>query len=440
MQEALIADLARIGALKVISRTSARQYENTAKPLRVVAAELGVAYLIEGSVYRVGDQVRITVQLIDARSHEHLLAESYDRDLEDILGLQSEVARTIAAQIQVSLTAAERDLLTADRAVDPKAYELYLKGRFHWGLLTKENLQLAIDYFRAAIDRDPDYALAWVGYADATATLGHVGIVPAAEVFPLAKGYVERALALDDSLAEAHDLLARIRFAWDWDWAAAGAGFERAIALKPNYPDAYVVYSQYLAIVGRGERVLEMVLRGVDLDPLSAWFRHEHANRLLWLGRYEEGLAETERLLAAQPGVLQAHRDRWIARHLLGADREALVSAQAFYRLSGEDAIAAAMGAGFERGGYAEAMMSAARTLTAESGRPHVDPVDLAEIYAHAGRMGLAMDALEQALRSHESALVYTTVNPLFEPLWDDPRFMALRRAMNLPAQRGPLH
>lgn len=433
MHEALIADLARIRALKVISRTSTRHYENSEKPLPRIAAELGVASLIEGSVYRVGDQVRITVQLIDGRTDEHLWAGSYERSLANVLRLQSEVARDIAGRIEVVLTPDEERRLAAAGAVDPHAYELYLKGRFHWAQLTEEDLRLALQYFEAAIERDPDYALAYVGHADATATLGHIGIVPAAEVFPSAKRQVEHALALDETLAEAHDLLARILFAFEWDWTGAGIGFERALELRPNYPDVYVVYSQYLAITGQWDRVLPTVLKGLELDPLSSWFRHEHANRLLWLGRLEDAAAKTRQLLAAQPDNMPAQRDLWIAEHLQGADADAVAAAQAYFRLRGAPEVAVRIGSGYDEGGYAAAMLSAVQTLTSDAGLAHSGPLELAELYAHAGQLDLAMTSLEEALRSRESGLVYATVNPLYEPLWTDTRFVALREAMELP-------
>ena len=236
MHEALIADLSRISGLKVISRTSTEQYRESNKLLPEIGAELGVANLIEGSVIRAGDQVRITVQLIDVATDEHLWAESYERNLTNVLRLQSNVARAIADQIKVTLTPYEDTQLATSAEVDPEAYEFYLKGRFHWYKFTEADLKLALEYFQLSIDKDPQYALAYVGFADALATVAHIGLMPTTQVFPAAKQSLQRALELDEDLAEAHDVLARIRFAYDWDWNAAERGFRRSSASNPVIP------------------------------------------------------------------------------------------------------------------------------------------------------------------------------------------------------------
>lgn len=289
MHEALIADLARIRDLRVISRTSTVQYRDSDKSMPTIGSELGAESLIEGPVLREGDRVRITVQLIDAADDEHIWAESYERTLTDVLRLQSDVARAIAAQVKVRLAPDEDERLASAKAIDPKAYELYMKGRFHWYKFTEADLNLALQYFQSAIEEDPDYALAYVGFADALATPAHIGMMPTHLVYPAAKQSLQRALALDPDPAEVHDLLARISFAYDWDWDAAERGFRRAIAINPGYPDAHIVYSQFLGVTNRWDESMDAVRAGLDLDPLNPSGNHDAA-----LDRLEQAHASRE--------------------------------------------------------------------------------------------------------------------------------------------------
>lgn len=432
MHEALIADLARISDLKVISRTSTDQYRNTTKTASTIGVELGVAYLIEGSVMRDGDQVRITVQLIDAASDEHVWAENYQRDLVNVLNLQSNVARAIADQVKASLTPYEDEQLSVSRNVDPDAYELYLKGRFHWYQFSDADLELALEYFQQSIDRDPTYALAYVGFADALATPAHIGWMPTTQVFPAAKQFVERALELDANLAEAHDLLARIQFAYDWNWDAAEQSFRRAISLKPGYPDVHVVYSQLLAMTSRWDESLEEARTGVTLDPLNPWYQLEYAQRQAWYGDVSTARSVIDGLIDRQPDLWLAHDYLWD----LAADQEqfeiATRAARNYFRLVGEATVASMLSDTGDADEYRDLMGRAARELEENAVRPYIAYVNLAKVRMHAGQHDAALELLEEAYRQHESQLGYTTVNPIFEPLWETPRYKALRRNINL--------
>jgi len=431
MHEALIADLSRISGLKVISRTSTEQYRGSNKPLPEIGAELGVANLIEGSVFRAGDQVRITVQLIDVATDEHLWAESYERNLTNVLRLQSNVARAIADQIKVTLTPYEDTLLAASAEVDPEAYEFYLKGRFHWYKFTEADLKLALEYFQLAIDKDPQYALAYVGFADALATPAHIGLMPTARVYPAAKQSVQRALELDGDLAEAHDLLARIRFAYDWDWNAAERGFRRSISLKSGYPDVHIVYSQFLAVTNRWDESMAEVRTGLELDPLNPWFQLELATRLAWFGHYDEAREKTTELIKSQPDFRASHQLLWLIAYEQGQFEEAVTAAGNYFRLLGETALAAALEGGIEDLGYSELMRRAADLLETQSTRPYVSHIEHAKLRMHAGDLDKALDRLEQAQAQHESQLVYTIVEPLFRPVWNDERYQNLLHNMN---------
>jgi TolB-like protein len=432
MHEALIADLARISGLKVISRLSTEQYRGSSKQAGEIGSELGVAYLIEGSVLKDDDQVRISVKLVDTTDDAAVWVESYERTLSNILQLQSSVARAIAQQVKVKLTPYENQQLSLVRTVDPEAYQLYLKGRFHWYLFSEADLNLALEYFQKSIDIDPDYALAYVGFADALATPAHSGMMPTTQVFPAAKRFVERALELDPDLAEAHDLLARIRFTYDWDWEAAERGFLRAIELKPGYPDVHAVYSQFLAIMNRPDEALEEARIAATLDPLNPWFQLEYAQRKAWYGDYESAYAEIMRLISRHPDIALLHQYLWDLAAIQGEYAVAVNSARSYFELQGEPGVAAMLGPVETEKAYREQMRRAAVELQTNALKPYISRVDLARARMHAADHEAALDLIEEALSLHESQLVYTATNPLFEPIWSSDRYRKLRQAINL--------
>lgn len=431
MQDALIAALTRISGLKVISRASTMQFRSSPKAASEIGAELGAGKLIEGSVLRAEDQVRITVNLIDAVEDEQIWSDSYQRSLRNILQLQGEVARDIAKKVSVQLTPEENRSLANSSEVDARAYELYLKGRFHWYRFEEGDLELALSYFEQAIEQDPDYALAYVGFADALATPAHIGMMPTQHVFPAAKGYVKRALELDPDLAEAHDFLARIHFSYDWNWDAADREFRNSIKLNSGYPDVHVVFSQFLAMTGRWEESLREARVGVSLDPLNPWFRMELAQRLGWLGRYEEALDELGTVIDSQPDFYLAYDVLWMLEHQKNRYEEARYAASRYFELIGESVVASILR---EPGvDYADAMKRAADALETSLARPYVSNVEHARMRIHADEPGRAIEYLEKAHSQRETILVYATVDPQFRPVWDDDRFQALRRKMNLP-------
>jgi TolB-like protein/Tfp pilus assembly protein PilF len=431
MQDALIAALTRISGLKVISRSSTGQYRNSPKTELEIGLELGASKIIEGSVLRVKDEVRITVHLFDALANSHVWSDSYQRNLSDILQLQSDVAREIAEQVSVRITPDENEALTETFEVDAKAYELYLKGRFHWYRFGEGDLELALNYFQQAIEQDPYYALAYVGFADALATPAHAGMMPTTKVFPAAKGFVKRALELDPDLAEAHDFLARIHFTYDWDWEAAEREFRRSISLNSGYPDVHVVFSQFLGITNRRDESLREAEIGLSLDPLNPWFRMELAHRLVWLGRYEEAREEISTVIDSQPDIHLAYEILWIVEHQQRRHDEALQAASRYFELIGESGVASILR---EPGAdYIEVMKGAAEILESNSARQYVSNVEHARLRVHANEADLAIEHLQEARFQRETALVYTTVDPQFRPLWDDQRYQVLRREMNLP-------
>ena len=269
MTDALIANLAKIKALRVISRTSAMQYKGVKKPLPEIARQLNVQAVVEGSVMRVGDRVRITALLIEAATDQLIWGETYDRELRDILTLQSEVARTIASEIDIQLTPDEQTRLTCVQQVDPMAHEFYLKGRYHWNKRGHRDLLKAIECFKQSIEMDAAFAVTYAGLADCYNILGFYSLLPPAEAFPKAMAAAEKAMMIDDRIAEAHASLAFVKFYYEWEWSEAEREFQRALKLNPGYATAHHWYAEFLAAVEQPEACIAEFQRAHELDPLS---------------------------------------------------------------------------------------------------------------------------------------------------------------------------
>ncbi len=310
MTEALITDLAKVGALKVISRTSVMRYKGSDKPLPEIARELGVETIVEGSVLRADERVRITAQLIHAASDTHLWAESYERDVRNILSLQSEVARAVAQEVKVKLTPEEKARLVGRGTVNPAAHEAYLKGRYFWNQ-RGVGLKKSIEFFQQALAKDVNYAPAYAGLADAYALLGFYGYLPPREVMPKAKQAALRALQIDDNMAEAHSSLGYIHTIFDWEWEEARREFQRALELNPNYGPARYWYSVWLWFRGRFEEAIAEVRRGLETDPLSVYM-HVQLGSVLLAAQQSE--AASEQLLQA----LELEPEFAAARAILG--------------------------------------------------------------------------------------------------------------------------
>ena len=433
MHDALISMLSQVSALRVISRTSARRFVDSDKSLLEIGQELHAANIIEGSVVRQANSIRISVRLINAASEQLIWANIYDRQFEDVLRLQSEVARAIAGEVKVLLTPEESAYLAATAKVVPEAYENYLKGRFHWYRFGEKDLDLAREYFKTAINLDPGYALAYVGLADALATPGHIGLVPSAEVFPRAEALAAKALELDPLLAEAHDFSARIRFVWNFDWLGADRGFREAIRLNANYPDARIVYSQFLGIHQRWEESMQQVRAGLKLDPLNNWFRIEIGARLGWQGKYEDALEEFLQVASDDPNWFMIHRYLWEIHFYRGEMEKALEAARKFYELSGQTHFREVL-SGFKGStDYSAAMHALASAMIANSTNSHVSDFELARVYAFAGDTASTLQWLERAEANRDTQLVYSGVEPVFSLVWTDPRYTRLRQKMNLP-------
>jgi TolB-like protein/Tfp pilus assembly protein PilF len=428
--DALINELAKISALRVISRQSMMRYKGSEKPLPEIARELNVDAVVEASVLTVGGRVQIRAQLIQAATEQNLWAQSYERDLSNILILQSEMARAIADEIRVKLTGEEETHLASARQVNPEAYKAYLKGQFHWYKLTPPGLEAALQYFQSALEKDPNYALAHTGIAKVWRGRAQMGLVPPSEAALKAKEAALRALELDSTLAEAHRLLAGMRAWVEWDWEGAEPEFRRAIELNPSSPDALASYSSFLNIIGRSEEAIAQIERAIELDPFNPLFLAWYSVDLLFARRYDDAIAQAQNALRTTPNHPVASFAIQMAYHAKGMYEEALAATKAHWAGLGHREVVDALERGYEEAGYKGAMNLAAETLAADT--TYVSPYAIAILYARAGKNDRAFDWLERAVEARVPSTPFLG-QPIFDSLRDDPRLKDLRRRMNLP-------
>jgi len=434
MTDQLITDLTKISALKVISRTSVMQYKGARKPLPQIAQELGVDAVIEGSVQRAGDRVRISAQLIDARTDQHLWARSYERDLRDILVLQDEVAQAIANELKIELTSRGQVRLASSRPVDPEAYEDYLKGHYYSSKRTEKELKKSIDYFQQAIKKDPNYAPAYSGMADAYALMGYRGNLPSSEALSTGKAAALKAVEMDDSLADAHASLAFIAETLEWDWPAAEREYKRALELNPGYAEAHNWYAGYLMYLGRFDEGIAEAKRARELDPLSLAINNALGGRLLTAGRENEAIEQIQKTLEMDPNFAPAHTSLGWAYLSKGMNEDAIAEFQKGVALSGSDPDESVdLGFAYAVMGKRDEAKRILAKLKKKRERSFVSPAALGIVSGVLGEKDEAFAWLEKAYEVRDPTLTYLKVGPKFTPLRSDPRFQDLLRRMGLP-------
>ena len=433
MTEALILELAKIGSLRVIARTSAMRYKGTDKSIKEIAGELNVDAVLEGSVLRVGERVRITGELISAARERHLWAETYERDLRDILPLQSEIARTIAQQIRATVTPQEATRLASPRQVHSEAYDAYLKGQFHWYQLSPEHLDNAEQYYRQALQKDSQCALAYAGIGAVNMMRTDIGLELPSKAIPEAKSALMKALALDSSLAEVHVSFANLLFLCDWDWNGAEMEFQRAIELNPSSSDALFFYADFLISMGRSNEAFAKAARALELDPLNFFLQCFYGWHLVYVRRTDEAIVQLCKALRSEPNFSSAHLGLWGAFYQKRMYPEALEEARQFFSILKDDEIALSLVSSGPSTDYAQTMLRAADKLAERSQSTHVPAVRIAKLYAHAGATEQALQYLEKAYEHRENPLIHLKVMWDWDSLRDHPRFQALLHKMNFP-------
>jgi TolB-like protein/Flp pilus assembly protein TadD len=434
MTDQLITDLAQISALKVISRTSVMAYEGARKPLPQIARELHVDAVVEGTVLRAGDQVRITAQLIDASTDKHLWSQSYEGELKDTLALQDRVARAIAEQIQINLTPREQAALKSVRVVNPEAYESYLKGRFFWNKRTADGLRVALAYFNQTIEEDPKYAQAYSGLADTYALLGdwQYAVMTPAQAYPKAKAAALKAVELDNALGEAHNSLAFVLDGFDWDLDAGGKEFERAIELNPGYATAHHWYAWHLGLLGRYDEAIVEMRKAESLDPLSLIINADLAELLVLAHSYDESIRQSRKTIEMDPNFAMAHNQLGQAYLQQRMYEQAIGELEKAVQLSSRSPTCIAnLARAYALSGRKSEAGKLLNDLKSSSSANNSHASEVAAIYASLGNKDEAMKWLEKGYAERFNPGV--PIRPGFDPLRSDPRFQNLAHRVGLP-------
>jgi TolB-like protein/DNA-binding winged helix-turn-helix (wHTH) protein/Tfp pilus assembly protein PilF len=439
MTDELIANLAKIRSLHVISRSTAMTYKGTRKPLSEIARELNVDAVVEGTVMRVGSRVRITAELVQVSTDHHLWADTYESQMGDVLALQNRVSAAIVNEIRINLTPEERERLAKTPAVAPEAYENYLKGLYYWNKRSDENLTRAIGYFERATQLDPNYALAYAGLSDCYAIISAeiFGTMPASEAAPKARAAAVRALELDPTLAEAQTSLATEKFNYEWDWSGAAQGFERAIGLNPSYATAYQRYSLYLIAMGRAQDSFAQIQNARALDPLSLSINFSLGWRLYMARQYDAAITQLRDTLEMDPSYELPHLVAGQAYEQKGNYALAIPELRKAVELSrGTPLMVSALAHAYARSGNRVEAEKLLAQLQAKSMNHYVSPYYFAIVCVGLGRTEEALDWLEKAFGDRSNGLVFLKVEPELDDLRSNSRFIALQQKLEFPVVR----
>jgi TolB-like protein/DNA-binding winged helix-turn-helix (wHTH) protein/Flp pilus assembly protein TadD len=433
MTDGLITEVARIGSLRVISRTSIMRYKGVRKPLSVIAKELGVDAVVEGTIAYSSGKVRITAQLIRAFDDRHLWSEKYERDLGDALKLQGEVAQAIAAQVKIKLTLPQQERLLRERHVDPRAYAAYVEGSYFGSKVSGDSLTKSVALFTQAIEIDPAYADGYAGLSHAYYVIGMLGLRPAGEAYPKAKAAAEKALELDTTVAEAYNTLAEVKKGYEWDWSGAEVEFKRALELNPSYSLAHAGYAGLLSNLGRHQDAVAHAWRARELDPVSVSANTAMGRILFRARRYDESIIACQKALEFDPNNASAFWWMALSHEQKREFPEAIAELEKAVIFSGEGTLS--------RGLLANAYALAGDTgkasvvlgeLKEMSKKKYVSPVDLAIVYTGLGDRDAAFQWLERAYQEH-AMRIQELPDATFDSLRADARFRDLVRRIGLP-------
>jgi TolB-like protein/Tfp pilus assembly protein PilF len=428
VQDEILTRLAKIAELKVISRTSTQRFKSAPDNLPQIAKQLGVANILEGSVQKANDQVRVNVQLINALTDAHLWADTYDRKLTDIFAVETEIAKTVADVLQAKLTGSEQHVIAARPTANSEAHQLYLKGRFFWNKRTGSDLKKSIDYFEQAVAADPNYALAYAGVADAYVWLSAYTAGTPRDCYPKAVAAAKKALELDDTLAEARTSLAIATWLYDFDSSQANREFQRAIELNPNYAIAHQQYGNItLSALGRFDDAIAEGKRAVELDPLSLVINTDLGVDYFYARRYDEAIAQLRKTLEMDPVYYFAYLNLGQALEMKGARDSAIAEYQKARSLNDDPSVLGLLAHIYAVSGNKTEALKILDQLKELSKQRYVAAYSFALLYLGLGDKEEALRWLEQSYQDRAgSDIGYIRVDPLLDPLRGDPRFEAL--------------
>jgi len=428
IQDEILTRLAKVADLKVISHTSTQRYKSSPDNLPQIAKELGVANILEGSVQKSQDQVRVNVQLINAATDAHLWADSFDRKLIDIFAVESEIATKVADTLQAKLTGEEQHAISMQPTQNTEAYQLYLKGRYFWNKRTGPDLQKAIDYFKQAIEKDPSYALAYVGLGDSYILLSGFGAARPQDSFPLAEAAAKKALQIDDNLAEAHTTLGFSLCVHHLDFASSIREFERAIALNPNYATAHHWFGDGpLLAVGQFDRAVAEGKRALDLDPLSVIITADLGADYLVARRYNEAIEQFHKAIDLDPRFYYAHWNLAEALELKGNLHGALAEYKKAVELDDDPFVLALLGQAYAKLGQRDEALKILAQLPQIGAHRYVPSYSYALLHMALGEKDKAIEWLERSYQEGAGLdVIFLKVDPMLDPLQKEPRFQAL--------------
>jgi TolB-like protein/DNA-binding winged helix-turn-helix (wHTH) protein/Flp pilus assembly protein TadD len=432
LTEEMIAQLGQVNpqALGVIARTSAMRYKTAKKDVAQIGRELNVEYLLEGSVRREGDRIRVTAQLIQVEDRTHLWAQTYEREAASLFAIQRDVADQVTQALRLQLLPGERAAWTRQLRADPAAHESYLQGRHLWNKRTPESVQKAVLYFEEAVRRDPSHARAYAGLSDCFNLLASYSLLPPTVAISKAKAAATRALELDPALAEAHASLGFSKLEYDWDWTGAKEAFEEAIQLDPNYATARQWYSLYLNAIGRSEEAIAEAREALRLDPLSPVIAMAVGSRLYHARRFDEAIEQFRKTLELDPNFVLAHHNLGRTHLLKGQYPQAVEALEVARRLSGDQpARKAALGYAYALAGR----QAEARSLLRELKKKDAPSFPMALLSLSLGEKQDALAFLEKAYKERHSDVTLLIAEPLLDPLRDHPGFQDLLRRVGLP-------
>ncbi len=432
LAEELIGALTQVKGLRVTARTSAFNFKDSKKGVPEIGKELNVATVLGGSIRKVGNMIRITAQLINVEDSYYLWSERYDREMEDVFAIQDEIAKAIVDVLRVKLTGDSEQPLVKHYTENVEAYNLYLEGLYYWNKRSGEEVKKGIEFFQQAIDRDPNYALAYSGLADSYCLLGWYGGISPKESIPKAMTAARKAVEIDDKLAEAHASLAWA-MKWNWDLLAAQKGFKRAIDLNPKYASTYNFYSIALAIVGRYEEAITLIQKALELDPLSPGINSIAGWVFYFARQYDRAIEQGRRTVSLDPSFAGGHHRLGMAFLQQGMHEEAVASFEEAINLSdGSPMMKAVLGVAYALSNNRDAANNVLAELEQLSRKRYVSPYDKALVCAGLDEKEKALEYLQKAYEEHSQKLVMLQVEPILDPLRDDPRFTDLLRQMNL--------